>query len=71
MAEIMKPGANDTISIRNVPATKKDREELQKAFRQQKDDERKQKNERFAAIHKRRKSKSGGGSGINIEIKSD
>lgn len=72
MSEVMKPGAKDTISIRNIPATKKDREELQKAFREQKENERKQKDERFEAIRGRRKNKpGGGGGGINIEVVSD
>lgn len=72
MAEVMKPGANDAISVRNVPASKKDREELQKAFREQKQIEQKHKDERFAAIRERRKNRPGGsGGGINIEVTSD
>ncbi len=74
MSEVMKPGAKDTISIRKIPATKKDRKELQIAFRKQKEDARKQKEERFAAILERRKNKpgsSGGSGGINIEVTSD
>jgi len=69
MSQVMKPGADNSISVRNVPASKKDREELRKAFREQKDMEQKHKEERFAAIRRRRKNGHGGG--INIEVKGD
>jgi len=70
MAEVMKPGSNDAVSIRNIPASKKDREELNKAFREQKAIEQKHKEERFSAIRARRKNKTGG-AGINIEVTGD
>ena len=68
----MKPGAQDAVSIRNIPASRKDREELNKSFREQKQLEQKLKEERFAKIKERRKNRPPGPSGgINIEVTGD
>ena len=70
----MRPGKGDAISIRHLSPTKEDREKDQKAFREQKEHERKIKEERFAAIRERRKKRDpsgGSGGGINIEVTSD
>lgn len=74
MSEVLKPGKKDVVSVRHLPATKQDREELNKAFREQKAIEKKHKDERFAKIAERRKNRPSdgkGGRGINIEVTSD
>ena len=71
---VMKPGRGDAISIRHLSPTEEDRKKDQKAFREQKEHERKVKEERFAAIRERRKKKDpsgGSGGGINVEVTSD
>ena len=68
MSNVMKPGQNDSVSVRNIPADDRDREVTKKAFREQKEIEHKHKEERFARIREARKRAQSGGRGINIEI---
>jgi hypothetical protein len=68
--KVMKPGKGDAISVRHLSPTQKDREQDRKAFREHKENQQKIKEERFAAIQKRRKNRpSSGGSGGKINVK--
>ena len=54
--------------VRHIEQTKEDRDRHAKEFREQKNHELELKNERFAAMKKRKKGNSAGGSrGINID----
>ncbi len=59
--------------VRHIEQTKEDRVKHAKEFREQKAHEQQLKEERFAAIQKRRKKDGSGGSGggINIDVTSD
>jgi galactokinase/mevalonate kinase-like predicted kinase len=76
MVTIMKPGSDDSVSVRRVHETVEDRKKFAKQYREQKEHEQKMKEERFAKIEERRKdgpkgSGSGSSSNINVEVTSD
>lgn len=76
MTKVLKPGAQDKVSVRHISQTAEDRARSRREFREQKEHERAQKEQRFAEIKEKskgRKPSSGGSSrkGINIEVTSD
>ncbi len=58
--------------VQHIHTTKEDRAKHAKQFREQKEDQRKIKDARFAKINERRKKQgSAGGRGINLDVTSD
>lgn len=72
---VMKPGKGDALSIRQVPQTEEDRKEALVALREQKAEQQKIKEERFAKFEERQKQRKSNGprgdSGININVDDD
>jgi hypothetical protein len=66
MANIYTPNGKE--SIRHINSTPEDRAKHREQFREQKDFEQKNKDERFAKIREDRKKRPSGGNGINIEV---
>ena len=69
MANVFKP--NEAESTRHLHQTDSERRQYNKEFKEQKAHEQKLKEERFDAMRERRKSASGAGKGINIEVTGD
>ena len=69
MTNVYTPGKQQ--SVQHISPTKEERQKDAKAFRAQKERERKIKDERFAEIRERRKNNPSGGGGINIDVTSE